>query len=453
MPSPALPHIPALIAKKRDGDSHTRAELQALINGYLAEQIPDYQLSAWLMAVFLRGMTSQETAWLTQIMAASGEQLDLQDLPYTVDKHSTGGVGDKTSLVLAPMLAALGLTVAKMSGRGLAHTGGTIDKLESIKGWRPQLSESDFYAQARKTGLVLVGQSKQLAPADGLLYALRDVTATVPSLPLIASSIMSKKLAAGAKTIVLDVKVGSGAFMETLEQGRELARLMIEIGQQSGRRVRALLTNMNAPLGKTIGNALEVREAVVTLQGAGPSDLTTLCVALASEALVAHGESIAVAEQRARQTLQDGSALNKFAAFVAAQGGETSFMDSVNDGVNGHTNQLIIQQLGNSLGISQQTSDFTASQQGYLQGIEAESMGRAALALGGGRSQKGQAIDHGVGLEILAEVGQSVELGQPLVRIYHHAEKGLEIANQLIRESLKLGPTPPDSADLLLGRL
>ena len=266
-------HVPDLIQKKRDGSEHSRAELDALIGGYTRGEVPDYQMSAWLMSVYFRGLSAQETGDLTLSMAHSGELLDLSSLSHTVDKHSTGGVGDKTSLVLTPMLAALGLTVAKMSGRGLAHTGGTIDKLESIPGWRSELSDEAFLRQAREVGLALVGQSKNLAPADGLLYALRDVTATVDCLPLIASSIMSKKLASGAQSIVLDVKVGAGAFMKTLADGEALARAMVEIGRHAGRRVRAVLTDMQAPLGRMAGNSLEVQEALLhpARRGAGRS--------------------------------------------------------------------------------------------------------------------------------------------------------------------------------------
>lgn len=410
--------IPELIAKKRDGHEYNRQELTTLIEGYTAGDIPDYQMSAWLMAVFLRGMTLEETCHLTELMAQSGDQIDLAGLNNTVDKHSTGGVGDKTSLVLAPMLAALGQTVAKMSGRGLAHTGGTIDKLESFAGWSGELSEERFYQQARELGLVLVGQSKNLAPVDGLLYALRDVTATVPSLPLIASSIMSKKIAAGAGTIVLDVKVGSGAFMKTLEGARALATLMIHIGQRAGRQTRVLLTNMDAPLGHMIGNALEVQEALFTLQGDGPDDLTALCVALASEVLQAHGETPERAKQRAQQVLQDGSALEKFRRFVTAQGGRLD-----------------------SLQVSSEQQEVRATRSGHVRAIEAMEMGRAALLLGGGRTHKGEQIDHGVGLELMVKVGDRVQDGQVLAKIYHRAERGLMAALELVQKGIIIKDT------------
>ncbi|MER3536208.1 MAG: thymidine phosphorylase, partial [Thermus sp.] len=306
------------IQAKRDGLSHTEEELRDFLLGYLKEEVPDYQVSAWLMAVFFRGMTEGETLALTRVMAFSGKVLDLSHLPHPVDKHSSGGVGDKTTLVVAPLLAAAGCTVAKMSGRGLAHTGGTIDKLESVPGFRAELSEEEFLRLAERVGLVIASQSPTLAPLDGKLYALRDVTATVESLPLIASSIMSKKLAAGARTIVLDVKVGKGAFMKTLEEARLLARTMVGIGRGAGRRVRAVLSRMDAPLGRAVGNALEVREAIGALKGEGPLDLQDLALRLAMEALSAEGLPV----ELARKALESGAALEKFQNFIEAQGGD-----------------------------------------------------------------------------------------------------------------------------------
>jgi len=314
----AAMHPVDFIEKKRDGGEHTAAELREWINAYVAGEVPDYQMAAWLMAVFFRGMTPQETAELTLAMAHSGEVLDLSELGKTVDKHSSGGVGDKTTLVVAPILAAAGLVVAKMSGRGLAHTGGTIDKLESIPGWRPELSDEEFMRQAREVGLVIAGQSKNLAPADGKMYALRDVTGTVPSIPLIASSIMSKKLAAGAQIITLDVKVGKGAFMKNVAEARQLAELMVSIGRHAGRDVRAVLSQMDQPLGRAVGNAIEVREAIATLKGEGPEDLEKLSLALAEEALEAAGMDTAAAAE----VWRDGSALAKLRAFIEAQGGD-----------------------------------------------------------------------------------------------------------------------------------
>lgn len=428
--------VPDLIRKKRDGIEHTRAELETLVLGYTRGEVPDYQISAWLMAVYLRGMTPQETADLTQVMAESGEQMNLSELPRTVDKHSTGGVGDKTSLILTPMLAALGLTVAKMSGRGLAHTGGTIDKLESFPGWTPELSEAQFRAQAREIGLALVGQSKALAPADGKLYALRDVTATVDCLPLIASSIMSKKLASGAHTIILDVKVGAGAFMRTLEEGRALARAMVDIGTRASRAVRAVLTDMDTPLGHMAGNSLEVQEAVATLRGEGPQDLTELCVALAVEALVACGEDEGQAEARARATLGDGSALAKFRAFIAAQGGDATLVD--------HPERL---------DVAPGRAEVLAPASGFVERVDALAVGRAVLALGGGRHLLGEAIDHGVGVELLKKPGEAVQAGEAVLRLYHRDGRGLEAAHGLLAAGLSVTAAAPVPEPLILGRV
>ena len=427
--------IPELIARKRDGQEHSRAELEQLILGYTRGALPDYQISAWLMAVYLRGMTARETADLTLVMAGSGEMLDLSSLPRTVDKHSTGGVGDKTSLVLTPILAACGLTVAKMSGRGLAHTGGTIDKLESIPGWSPELPEEAFLRQAREIGLALVGQSRDLAPADGLLYALRDVTATVDCVPLIASSIMSKKLASGAQTIVLDVKVGAGAFMRTLEDGRELARAMVEIGRHAGRTVRALLTDMDAPLGHMAGNSLEVREAIETLKGHGPEDLSKLCFILAEEALMANGVEQEEAVRRVQAVLADGSALQKLAAFVAAQGGDLSYVTDPG-----------------KLEVAPGRAEVRAPRNGFVQGVDALAVGRAVLAMGGGRERKGEAIDHGVGVELVRKPGETVVQGEVIARLYHR-ERGLETARALLEAGLTVGPEVPNLPPLVLDRV
>ncbi|GGR99311.1 thymidine phosphorylase [Deinococcus sedimenti] len=428
--------IPDLIRKKRDGQEHTRDELETLVLGYTRGDVPDYQMSAWLMAVFLRGMAEQETADLTMVMAESGDLMNLGDLPRTVDKHSTGGVGDKTSLILTPMLAALGQTVAKMSGRGLAHTGGTIDKLESIPGWTSELEEEQFLTQAREIGLALVGQSKDLAPADGKLYALRDVTATVDCLPLIASSIMSKKLASGAHTVVLDVKVGAGAFMRTLDAGRGLARAMVDIGNRAGRQVRAVLTDMDTPLGHMAGNSLEVLEALATLRGEGPTDLTELCVALAVEALAAQGEDETAAEARARATLQDGSALAKFRAFIASQGGDATYVDDIS-----------------KFDVAPGRADVTAPESGFVAGIDALSVGRAVLVLGGGRERKGEAIDHGVGVELLRKPGEAVQAGEPVLRIYHRDARGLGAATRLLTEGLTISAQAPAPEPLILDRV
>jgi pyrimidine-nucleoside phosphorylase len=428
--------VPEILERKRDGRAHDKPELETLILGYVRGDVPDYQIAAWLMAVYLKGMTPLETALLTQVMAQSGEQLDLSALEKTVDKHSTGGVGDKTSLVLTPILAACGLTVAKMSGRGLAHTGGTIDKLESIPGWNPELEETAFLQQAKELGLVLVGQSKNLAPADGLLYALRDVTATVPSIPLIASSIMSKKLASGSQTIVLDVKIGAGAFMKTIEDGRALARAMLEIGRNSGRNTRAVLTDMQAPLGRMAGNALEVLEALETLHDRGAQDLRELCLALAEEALLAEGFSGADALRLPREALESGAALQKFRAFIAAQGGDPTYVDDPS-----------------KLEIAQGRATITATTSGFLERLDALSVGKAVLALGGGREQKGEAIDHSVGVETHARIGDPLEMGQTLMTIYHHANRGLEVARELLQHAATISEQPVSTPPLILERL
>ena len=383
--------IPEILERKRDGHAHDKLQLELLIGGYVAGRVPDYQIAAWLMAVYLNGMTPLETALLTQVMAESGDTLDLSSLPRTVDKHSTGGVGDKTSLVLAPMLAACGLTVAKMSGRGLAHTGGTIDKLESIPGWNAQLEETEFLKQARDIGLVLVGQSKNLAPADGLLYALRDVTATVPSVALIASSIMSKKLASGSKTIVLDVKVGAGAFMRDREAARLLAQTMVGLGRDAGVRTVCLLTSMEAPLGRGVGNALEVAEAVEVLRGGGPPDLVEVCLAVATEMLALGGSSADPAA-----ALADGRAHDLWRRMVAAQGGDPDA----------------------ALPTASHTDVVQAPRSGWLSRLDALAVGTAAWRLGAGRARKEDAVDPAAGVVLGAGLGERVEAGQPLLVLH-----------------------------------
>lgn len=411
-------HAVEFIEKKRDGGEHSPAELQEWIAAYVAGSVPDYQMAAWLMAVYFRGMTPHETAELTLAMARSGEVLDLGGLGKTVDKHSSGGVGDKTTLVVAPILAAAGLVVAKMSGRGLAHTGGTIDKLESIPGWRAELSDEEFMHQAREVGLVIAGQSKNLAPADGKMYALRDVTGTVPSIPLIASSIMSKKLAAGAQIITLDVKVGKGAFMKDLEHARGLARLMVDIGRHAGREVRAVLSQMDQPLGRAVGNAIEVREAIATLRGEGPDDLTELSLALAREALEAAGEDPA----RAEAVWKSGEALDKLRAFVAAQGGDARVVDEPE-----------------RLELAPDVYELRAEAAGVVTELDAYKVGLAVLRLGGGRERKGDAIDHGVGVRLAKKVGERVAEGDILATVFHRAGRGLEESSQRLKEAYRIG--------------
>ncbi|WP_457637783.1 thymidine phosphorylase [Oceanithermus sp.] len=411
-------HPVDFIEKKRDGGEHDADELREWINAYVEGKVHDYQMAAWLMAVYFRGMTPEETAGLTLAMAHSGEVLDLSGLGKTVDKHSSGGVGDKTTLVVAPILAAAGLVVAKMSGRGLAHTGGTIDKLESIPGWRAELSDEEFMRQAREVGLVIAGQSKNLAPADGKMYALRDVTGTVPSVPLIASSIMSKKLAAGAQIITLDVKVGRGAFMKSLEEARELAELMVQIGRHAGRDVRAVLSQMDQPLGRAVGNAIEVREAISTLKGEGPEDLEELSLALAEEALEAAGMDTSAAAE----VWRDGRALAKLRAFIEAQGGDGRVVEDPE-----------------ILELASDVFELKAEEEGVVSELDAYRVGIATLRLGGGRESKNAPIDHGVGVYLLKKIGDSVRPGEVLARVYHRGGRGLEEAAALLRSAYKLG--------------
>ncbi len=411
-------HPVDFIERKRDGAAHDAAELQDWISAYVAGEVPDYQMAAWLMAVYFQGMTPAETSELTLAMAHSGETLDLSTLGKTVDKHSSGGVGDKTTLVVAPILAAAGLVVAKMSGRGLAHTGGTIDKLESIPGWRAELSDEEFMRQARTVGLVISGQSKNLAPADGKMYALRDVTGTVPSIPLIASSIMSKKLAAGASIITLDVKVGKGAFMKDVAHARELARLMVQIGRHAGREVRAVLSQMDQPLGRAVGNAIEVREAIATLRGEGPRDLSELSLALAAEAMQAAG----IDTELARQVWDDGSALTKLRDFITAQGGDGRVVEEPQ-----------------RLELAADVEEVLAAQDGVVAQLDAYKIGIAALRLGGGRESKGARIDHGVGIYLEKKIGDRVSAGEPLARLYHRRGKGLSEAVELVTAAYSYG--------------
>ena len=395
-----------LIMAKREGQAHSREEIFNFIFDYVDGSIPDYQVSAWLMAVCWRGMTTSETTALTEAMSESGESLNLDEFAHSVDKHSTGGVGDKTTLVLAPLLAACGATVAKMSGRGLGHTGGTIDKLESIPGFNSSLSEEAFLNQARSVGIVISGQSKNLAPADGLMYALRDVTATVQSHPLIASSIMSKKLAGGAESIILDVKVGSGTFVKTIREATTLAKTMINIGEHAGRRMRAVLTDMGEPLGLTIGNAIEVREAIECLQGEGPLQLRNLCLSLATELLATSGLSIN--KKLITETLDSGAAYEQFERWILAQGGNPD--------------------TATNLAIAPDQVLIRTPTTGIITELNAFALGRAIETLGGGRSAKTDKIDFGVGAQLHAKVGDAVTKGDPIVTLYHRGGRGLEAA-------------------------
>lgn len=398
-----------IIHKKREGKQLSREEINFLIQGYSRGEIPDYQMSAWTMAVFFQGMSKEETGYLTSAMVESGDQLDLSSIEgIKVDKHSTGGVGDTTTLVLAPLVASCGVPVAKMSGRGLGHTGGTIDKLEAFSGFSVEISNAQFIEQVNTQKLAVIGQTGNLTPADKKLYALRDVTATVDSIPLIASSIMSKKIAAGADAIVLDVKVGSGAFMKSVEHAKELAQAMVEIGEQVGRKTVAIISDMNQPLGYAIGNALEIKEAIATLQGKGPKDLEELCLALGAQMLVL-GQRVQTIEE-GRELLKaqmlSGAAIEALKCFVEAQGGDPRQVEQPD---------LLPQ--------AQEIVTLTAKESGYIHAIEAEMVGNIAMQLGAGRATKQDIIDLAVGIVLNKKIGDPVEVGEALA--YLHVNKPL----------------------------
>jgi len=408
-----------IIIKKRDKLELTPQEIDFFITGFTKGDIPDYQASSFAMAVLLNGMTPAETTELTLAMARSGQVLDLsQIVDIAVDKHSSGGVGDKTSLSVLPIVAACGLPVGKMSGRGLGFSGGTLDKLESIPGYRVDLTIDEFKKQLKEKGLVLTGQSLDLAPADGRIYALRDVTGTVPSLPLIASSIMSKKIAAGAQAILLDVKTGLGAFMETLEDARELANLMVDIGRLAGRNTVALLSDMNQPLGNAVGNALEVVEAIQTLHGRGPEDFREHCLHVSAHMLVLGKRAKDLKEGRAmaERSVSDGSAWEKFRVLVQAQGGDVAYVDDPG-----------------KLPKAKMIEVVKAPRSGFVAEVHARIVGEASVALGAGRAKKGDPIDHAVGFIIHKKVGDRVEKDEPLFEIHaNDAEKLAEARNRVL---------------------
>jgi pyrimidine-nucleoside phosphorylase len=408
-----------IIIKKREKGELTNNEIAFFVDGFTRGAIPDYQVAAWAMAVVLNGMTARETTDLTLAMAKSGEILDLSEVvELAVDKHSTGGVGDKTSFVVLPVVAACGLPVGKMSGRGLGFSGGTLDKIESIPGYRVDLSTLEFKRQLRDIGIVLTGQSLDLAPADGKLYALRDVTGTVQSIPLIASSIMSKKIAGGAQAILLDVKVGLGAFMTTLTEARNLSNLMIEIGKMAGREVGILISDMNQPLGQAVGNSLEVVEAIDTLKGEGPADFREHCLHASAYMLVMGGRApnIASGRRMAEQVITSGAALSKFRALVTAQGGDATFVDNPR-----------------KFPLAKIVDVVKADRSGYLVQVHARLIGEAAVSLGAGRARKGDPVDHAVGFIVHRKVGDYVEKDQPLLTI-HANDEGKWID---IRESIR----------------
>ena len=426
-----------IIIKKRDGEVLSRDEIDFFIQGYARGDIPDYQASAFAMAVFFKGMSPQETTDLTLAIVASGERIDLNGVvPTAVDKHSTGGVGDKTTLVVEPLVSACGLAVGKMSGRGLGFTGGTLDKMESIPGYRCDLTTEEFLNQLKNVGLVLTGQTADLAPADGKLYALRDVTGTVQSIPMIASSVMSKKIAGGAQAIVLDVKWGLGAFMESLDEARQLAKLMVEIAKLAGRKAVALLSDMNQPLGNAVGNALELKEAIETLHGGGPADFKEHCIGVAKYLLTLGGvaDSFESAQLMAETALQDGRAWSRFRELVIAQGGDVSFVDTPSK----LPTATIVRQI-------------SAPQSGYITQINAGDVGESAVLLGGGRAKKGDPIDHAVGLIVHYKVGDFVEKGQPVLTIHANDSVKLNDALNHLRSSVVFSEEPVQPLPLFYG--
>jgi pyrimidine-nucleoside phosphorylase len=419
-----------IIARKRDGQALSADEIRRFVQGFTRGEIPDYQAAAWLMAVCIRGMDAEETTALTLAMVASGDQLDYSGLiDYAVDKHSSGGVGDKTSLVVLPLVASCGVPVAKMSGRGLGYSGGTLDKLESIPGFNVNLTEDQFRQQVSAIGLVLGGQTHQLAPADGKLYALRDVTASVPSIPLIASSIMSKKIAAGANGIVLDVKVGDGAFMKGLGDARLLADLMVQIGQQAGRDVVALISDMNQPLGRAVGHALEVVEAIDTLRGGGPADFAEHCLTLAGYMLELAGRGLRwTTTEETRALLQaqiaSGAAFDRFRQMVIAQGGDPRVIDDPS-----------------RLPQAALIEPLTADRDGYVSSVAAETVARAAFDLGAGREKKGDPIAFEVGIVVHVNVGDQVRAGDRLAMLHASDSTRLESARALLSSAFRIAPS------------
>ncbi|MGD6944067.1 pyrimidine-nucleoside phosphorylase [Cytobacillus gottheilii] len=406
-----------IIEKKRDGIELAKEEIQFFVNGYTNGSIPDYQVSALTMAIFFKGMTENERADLTMAMVESGDQIDLKKIEgIKVDKHSTGGVGDTTTLVLGPLVAAVGVPVAKMSGRGLGHTGGTIDKLEAVEGFHVEIENEEFIKLVNENKIAVIGQSGNLTPADKKLYALRDVTATVDSIPLIASSIMSKKIAAGADAIVLDVKTGAGAFMKTLEDSKELASAMVRIGNNVGRNTMAVISDMSQPLGFAIGNALEVKEAIDTLKGEGPEDLTELCLTLGSHMVVLAKKAATVEEAREKlqQVINDGSALETFKTFLSSQGGDASVVDQPE-----------------KLPQAKYQFELEAKEDGFVSEIVADEIGTAAMLLGAGRATKESTIDLAVGLMLRKKIGDEVKKGDSLVTIYSNFEDVSEVKEKL----------------------
>jgi pyrimidine-nucleoside phosphorylase len=424
-----------IIIKKKEGLKLSKEEIEFFVKGVTDGSIPDYQASALLMAICLRGMDKEETLNLTLAMVASGDCIDLSPIPkIKVDKHSTGGVGDKTTMILGPMVAALDIPVAKMSGRGLGHTGGTIDKLESIPGFNTELSQEEFIRIVRDIGLAVAGQTGNLVPADKKLYALRDVTGTVESIPLISASIMSKKLAAGADAIVLDVKVGSGAFMKTVDDAQKLAKAMVEIGTGAKRKTVAIITDMDRPLGKAIGNALEVKEAIEVLSGHGPDDITEVCITLAAKMLELAGVGdFERCAELAKGTIKDGSALDKLRQMIKAQGGNE---EVVND--------------TSLFPTAQYTAEYKANSAGYISAIISDKLGMASMLLGAGRATKESSIDPGAGITLLKKPGDTVNAGEPIVILHANSQALFEASFKELDEAVRISVEKPSETPLII---
>ena len=427
-----------LISKKRNGGALNREEMTHLIHGYVKGEIPDYQMSAFLMAVYFQGMTKEETAVMTELVAKSGDVVDLSSIEgIKVDKHSTGGVGDKTTLIVAPLAAACGVKVAKMSGRGLGHTGGTVDKLESIPGMRVSLEREEFFDIVNKTGLCVIGQSGNLTPADKKLYALRDVTATVESIPLIAVSIMGKKLAAGSDCILLDVKTGSGAFMNTVEDSLVLAQEMVSIGESAGKKTAALITNMDIPLGNNIGNSLEVIEAVETLKNQGPKDLTEVCIQLAANMLYLAGiGDMDSCLLKVKEAMENGTALQKFLEMVEAQGGDTSVIKDISKFEKASAEREVI-----------------SPYDGYITFMDTKVCGVASCILGAGRETKEDVIDYSAGIVLKKKTGDKIQKGDVLAVLYGNKEEKMQPAEKQFLSALKVEMEEPEKEKLVYARV
>jgi len=428
-----------VIMKKRDGGALSRDEIRFFVDGVTAGTLPEYQASALLMAILLRGMTAEETAWLTDAMVHSGVRVDLADVPgVKVDKHSTGGVGDKTSLILAPLAAACGVPVPMMSGRGLGHTGGTLDKLEAIPGFRVNLSLDEMKAALRRTGCAMIGQTAQIAPADKKLYALRDVTGTVESIPLISASIMSKKIAEGIDALVLDVKTGSGAFMKTEADSRKLAESLVSIGNASGVKTEAVITAMDSPLGCAVGNALEVVECIDVLKGGGPSDLVDVSVELTARMLVLGrvADDLADAEKQSREAIASGAGLDRFRKIIEAQGGDPRVVDDVSRLPHVAHRHVV-----------------TAARNGYLTRLDAELVGRASVVLGAGRDRVEDPVDFAVGIMIKAKPGDAVKAGDAVLELHYRDRARLEAAMALAARAVAIGDERPPAARLIVGEV